>query len=45
MLVTRGTPVRRAKFPSVDTHGHQDLTIAEAEVAAKNTRRLAKDGG
>lgn len=34
MLVTRETPVRRAKFPFVDIHGHQDLTISDAELAS-----------
>jgi predicted TIM-barrel fold metal-dependent hydrolase len=34
MLVTRETPVRRAKFPFVDIHGHQDLTMSDAELAS-----------
>jgi len=33
MLVTRETVVRRAKFPFVDIHGHQDLTMPDAELA------------
>ena len=34
MLVTRETPVRRAKFPLVDIHGDQDLTMSDAELAS-----------
>lgn len=34
MLVTRETPARRAKFPFVDIHGHQDLTMSDAELAS-----------
>jgi predicted TIM-barrel fold metal-dependent hydrolase len=34
MLVTRETVVRRAKFPFVDIHGHQDLTMSGAELAS-----------
>ncbi|HKH92114.1 MAG TPA: amidohydrolase family protein [Gemmatimonadaceae bacterium] len=33
MLVTRETVVRRAKFPFVDIHGHQDLTMPDGELA------------
>ena len=34
MLVTRETVVRRAKFPFVDIHGHQNLAMGDAELAA-----------
>ena len=34
MLVTPQTVVRRAKFPFVDIHGHQNLTMGDAELAA-----------
>ena len=34
MLVTRETAVRRAKFPFVDIHGHQDLTMSDADLAS-----------
>ena len=33
MLVTRETVVRRSKFPFVDIHGHQDLTMSDGELA------------
>ena len=32
MLVTKETVVRRAKFPFVDIHGHQDLSIPDAQL-------------
>jgi predicted TIM-barrel fold metal-dependent hydrolase len=34
MLVTDEHPVRRAKYPFVDIHGHQDLTMSDAALAA-----------
>ena len=34
MLVTRETVVRRAKYPFVDIHGHQDLTMSDADLAS-----------
>ena len=34
MLVTEEHPVRRAKFPFVDIHGHQDLAMSDAALAA-----------
>ena len=34
MLVTTVTPVLRAKFPFVDIHGHQELTMSDAQLAA-----------
>jgi len=34
MLVTAETSVRRAKFPFVDIHGHQNLAMSDAELAA-----------
>jgi predicted TIM-barrel fold metal-dependent hydrolase len=34
MLVTRETVVRRARFPFVDIHGHQNLSMSDAELAA-----------
>jgi uncharacterized protein len=34
MLVTHETVVRRAKFPFVDIHGHQNLAMGDAELAA-----------
>jgi predicted TIM-barrel fold metal-dependent hydrolase len=33
MLITHETVVRRAKFPFVDIHGHQDLTMSDGELA------------
>ncbi len=34
MLVTKGANVPRAKFPFVDIHGHQNLSMGDAELAA-----------
>jgi uncharacterized protein len=34
MLVTTETAVRRAKFPFVDIHGHQDLSMPDAQLAS-----------
>ena len=34
MLVTKETVVKRAKFPFVDIHGHQNLSMPDAELAA-----------
>jgi predicted TIM-barrel fold metal-dependent hydrolase len=34
MLVTDEHPVPRAKYPFVDIHGHQDLTMSDAELTA-----------
>ena len=33
MLVVSGHPVRRAKFPFVDVHGHQNLSMDDAALA------------
>ena len=33
MLVSKATPVPRAKFPFVDIHGHQNLSMGDAEFA------------
>ena len=33
MLVTRETSVPRAKFPFVDIHGHQNLSMSDADLA------------
>jgi predicted TIM-barrel fold metal-dependent hydrolase len=38
MLVTEQHPVRRAKYPFVDIHGHQDLTMSDAALAALVTQ-------
>jgi predicted TIM-barrel fold metal-dependent hydrolase len=34
MLVTEAHPVRRAKYPFVDIHGHQNLSMGDAELAS-----------
>jgi Predicted metal-dependent hydrolase of the TIM-barrel fold len=34
MLVTEEHPVRRAKYPFVDIHGHQDLMMSDAQLAS-----------
>src|SRR3569832_2107391 len=34
MLVTEEHPVRRAKFPFVDIHGHQNLSMDDASLSA-----------
>lgn len=34
MLVVDAHPVRRAKFPFVDVHGHQNLSMSDAALAA-----------
>ena len=34
MLVTEEHPLRKAKFPFVDVHGHQDLSMDDARLAA-----------
>ena len=34
MLVTDEHPLRRAKFPFVDVHGHQDLAMSDAQLAS-----------
>jgi uncharacterized protein len=34
MLVTTETVVRRAKFPFVDIHGHQNLSMSDGELAS-----------
>jgi uncharacterized protein len=38
MLVTEEHPVRRAKYPFVDIHGHQDLSMSDAALAALVTQ-------
>ena len=38
MLVTEEHPVRRAKYPFVDIHGHQDLTMSDAALATLVTQ-------
>jgi uncharacterized protein len=34
MLVTEEHPLRKAKFPFVDVHGHQDLAMSDAQLAS-----------
>ena len=38
MLVVRGTSVPKAKFPFVDIHGHQNLSMGDAELASLVTQ-------
>jgi predicted TIM-barrel fold metal-dependent hydrolase len=34
MLVTDEHPIRKAKYPFVDIHGHQDLSMSDAQLAS-----------
>ena len=38
MLVVKGTSVPKAKFPFVDIHGHQNLSMGDAELASLVTQ-------